>query len=100
IAFRDVSGIDATESSPAIIAQEGSSLKSSVGATYTWDDLDNPNRPTLGFRGQLESERAGLGGDAYFAWIEAHGWYFIPLYEESIVLKLEGNAGPIESYNG
>ena len=99
IAFRDVSGIDATKSSPAIIAQEGSSIKSSVGATYTWDDLDNPIRPTLGFRGQLESEIAGLGGDAYFGRLEARGWYFLPLYEESIVLKLEGNAGHIEGFN-
>jgi outer membrane protein insertion porin family len=100
IAYRDVSGIDATEASPAILAQEGKSLKSSVGATYTWDDLDNPNQPTLGFRGQLESEIAGLGGDAYFGRIEAHGWWFMPLYEESIVLKLEGNAGHIEDFNG
>jgi outer membrane protein insertion porin family len=100
LAYRDVSGIDTTEASPAIIAQEGSSLKSSVGATYTWDDLDSPIRPTLGFRGQIDSEIAGLGGDAYFGRLEAHGWYFIPLYEESIVLKLEGNAGHIEAFNG
>ena len=88
------------DASPAIIAQEGSSWKSSVGATYTWDDLDNPVRPTLGFRGQLESEIAGLGGDAYFGRAEAHGWFFYPLYEESIILKLEGNAGHIEGFNG
>ena len=100
IAYREVSGIDRDEASPAIIAQEGSSLKSSVGATYTWDDIDNPTRPTLGFRGQLESEIAGLGGDAYFGRVEAHGWYFYPLYEESIILKLEGNAGHIEGFNG
>jgi outer membrane protein insertion porin family len=100
LAYRDVDGIDEDEASPAIIAQEGSSIKSSVGAVYTWDDLDNPNRPTLGFRGQLESEVAGLGGDAYFGRVEAHGWYFYPLYEESIILKLEGNAGHIEAFNG
>ena len=100
LAYRNVDGIDQDEASPAIIAQEGSSWKSSVGATYTWDDLDNPTRPTLGFRGQLESEIAGLGGDAYFGRVEARGWYFFPLYEESIVLKLEGNAGHIESFNG
>lgn len=100
LAYRDVDGIDYDHASPAIIAQEGSSIKSSVGATYTWDDLDNPNRPTLGFRGQLESEIAGLGGDAYFGRLEAHGWYFYPLYEESIILKLEGNAGHIEAFNG
>ncbi len=98
LAYRDVSGIDRDEASPAIIAQEGSSLKSSVGANYTWDDIDNPTRPTLGFRGQLESEIAGLGGDAYFGRVEAHGWYFYPLYEELIVLKLEGNAGHIEGF--
>ncbi len=100
LAYRDVDGIDEDEASPAIIAQEGSSIKSSVGATYTWDDLDSPNRPTLGFRGQLDSEIAGLGGDAYYGRLEAHGWYFFPLYEESIVLKLEGNAGHIEAFNG
>jgi outer membrane protein insertion porin family len=100
LAYRDVDGIDYDHASPAIIAQEGSSIKSSVGATYTWDDLDNPNRPTLGFRGQLDSEIAGLGGDTYYGRAEAHGWYFFPLYEESIILKLEGNAGHIEAFNG
>ncbi len=100
LAYRDVSGIDEEHASPAIIAQEGSSIKSSIGATYTWDDLDSPIRPTLGFRGQLESELAGLGGDTYYGRVEAHGWYFLPLYEESIILKLEGNAGHIEAFNG
>jgi outer membrane protein insertion porin family len=100
LAYRDVSGIDDSEASPAIIAQEGSSVKSSIGATYTWDDLDNPNRPSLGFRGQLESEIAGLGGDTYFGRLEARGWYFMPIYEESVILKLEANAGHIEGFNG
>ncbi len=100
LAYRKVDGIDYDHASPAIIAQEGSSIKSSVGATYTWDDLDNPNRPTLGFRGQLDSEIAGLGGDTYYGRVEGHGWYFFPLYEESIILKLEGNAGHIEAFNG
>ena len=100
LAYRDVSGIDADNAAPAIIAQEGAYIKSSLGATLTWDDLDSPVRPTLGFRGQLDSEVAGLGGDTYFGRLEAHGWYFIPLYEESIVLKLEGNAGHIQAFNG
>lgn len=100
LAYRKVNGIDYDSASPAIIDQEGSSWKSSVGATYTWDDLDNPTRPTMGFRGQLDSEIAGLGGDTYYGRAEAHGWYFFPLYEEKIVLKLEGNAGHIEAFNG
>jgi outer membrane protein insertion porin family len=63
---------------------------------YTWDNLDNPVRPTNGFRGQLVGDIAGLGGDVYFGSIEAHGWYFYPLYEEKVVLKIEGNAGHVQ----
>jgi outer membrane protein insertion porin family len=48
----------------------------------------------------LVADIAGLGGDVYYASLEAHGWYFIPLYEESVVLKLEGNAGHMEPLNG
>jgi outer membrane protein insertion porin family len=100
VAWRETEGVDLDVASPAIIAQEGSNIKSSLGATYTWDDLDNPNTPTTGFRGQLDSEVAGLGGDTYFGRLEAHGWYFFPIYEESVVLKIEGNAGHIQAFNG
>ncbi len=100
LAWREISGIDVLDASPAVIAQEGSSWKSAVGATYTWDNLDSPVRPTNGFRGQLVSDIAGLGGDVYYASAEAHAWYFLPVYEESVVLKLEANAGHMESLNG
>ena len=100
VAFRKTKGIDASIAAPAIIAQEGNNWKSSVGATYTWDDLDNPNIPTTGFRGQLDGEVAGLGGTTRYGRLEAHGWYFFPVYEESVVLKLEGNAGHIQSFGG
>ncbi len=99
VIWREIDGIDKDNASPAVIASEGNSLKSYVGATYTWDNLDSPVRPTNGFRGQIETEVAGLGGDVYTASIEGHGWYFLPVYEESIVLKLEANAGHIESLN-
>ena len=99
ITWRDINGIDPSHASPAVIASEGSTFKSFVGATYTWDNLDSPVRPTNGFRGQIETELAGLGGDVYTASLEGHGWYFLPIYEESIVLKLEANAGHIESLN-
>ena len=100
LTYRDISKIDTTTASPAVIGMEGSSLKSYVDTTYTWDNLDSPVRPTNGFRGQLVAEVAGLGGDVYFGSLEAHGWYFIPIYEESVVLKLEGNAGHIEPFGG
>jgi len=97
IAGRDVSGIDPTESSPMVISQEGKSWKSAVTATYTYDDLDNPLKPASGLRAQLETELAGLGGDAQYAAVEGHAWYFVPFWDEKVVLKLEGNAGHIQS---
>ncbi len=100
IAYRSISGIDKKEASPAVIDTEGDSLKSYIEMGYTWDNLDSPVRPTNGFRGQLIGDIAGLGGDVYYGAIEAHGWYFIPLYEESVILKLEANAGHMMSLDG
>ena len=100
LTWREITDVDPTEASPAVIATEGSSLKSFVSASYTWDNLDSPVRPTSGFRGQLVSDIAGLGGDVYYGTLEAHGWYFIPIYEESVVLKLEANAGVMQGFNG
>ena len=96
LTWRNINNISKSNASPAVIETEGETLKSFVSSVYTWDNLDNPAKPTNGFRGQLEAEIAGLGGDIYFGSIEAHGWYFIPLYEDSIVLKLEGNAGQVQ----
>lgn len=96
LTWRQIDNINKDVASPAVIETEGETLKSYVSSTYTWDNLDNPTKPTNGFRGQIEAEIAGLGGDVYFGSVEAHGWYFIPLYEDSIVLKLEGNAGQVQ----
>ena len=96
LTWRSIKGIDKSSASPAVIETEGETLKSFVGSTYSWDNLDNPNRPTNGFRGQLVAEVAGLGGDVYFGSLEAHAWYFVPLYEDAVVLKIEGNAGHVQ----
>jgi outer membrane protein insertion porin family len=96
LTWRSINGISKSSASPAVIETEGETLKSFVASTYTWDNLDNPMRPTNGFRGQLVGEVAGLGGDVYFGSLEAHGWYFYPLYEDKVVLKIEGNAGHVQ----
>jgi outer membrane protein insertion porin family len=92
-AYRDIYGVDITKASPAVIESQGVSYKSSVGLSYIWDNLDNPLNPTTGFRGQIDSELAGIGGDVYTASLETHGWYFLPVYEDSVILKIEGNLG-------
>ncbi len=100
LAYRSVYGIDALTSSPAVLAQNGESWKSAVSASYTYDDLDNPNNPTSGFRGQIVEELAGLGGNTYYSKTELHAFYFIPLFDDQVVVKLEGNAGHIQGIGG
>ncbi len=99
LAYRDVTDINADSAAPAIISQEGTSWKSALSTTYTWDSVDNPARPTSGLRAQLEAEVAGLGGTDKFAGVEGHLWYFVPVVEDSLTLKLEANAGHLESLN-
>jgi outer membrane protein insertion porin family len=97
LAYRDIIDIDRATAAPAIISQEGESWKSSVSATYTWDDIDNPARPTSGLRAQLEAEIAGLGGTDQFVGVEGRMWYFLPLFDERVTVKFEANAGHLES---
>ena len=100
LAYRSIYGIDPLTSSPAVLAQNGESWKSAVSASYTYDDLDNPNNPTSGFRGQIVEELAGLGGNTFYSKTEIHAFYFIPLFDDQVVVKLEGNAGHIQGIGG
>jgi outer membrane protein insertion porin family len=98
-ARRDIFDVD-DDASLAIRDSEGITYKSMVSTTYTYDDLDNPLKPTKGFRAQLVGDLAGLGGDVYYASAEASAWWFRPLINDGIVLKLEGNVGHMEGWNG
>ncbi|MBI2719256.1 MAG: outer membrane protein assembly factor BamA [Rhizobiales bacterium] len=100
LAWRRIDGVDASRAAPAVIASGGSSVKSSISAAYIWDNLDSPVKPTNGFRGELDGEIAGLGGSVRLASVEGHGWYFVPVYEDSVVLKFEGNAGHLQPLGG
>jgi outer membrane protein insertion porin family len=98
LAYRDITGIDTSVASPAVINQGGKSWKSAVSLSYLYDDLDDPSNPKQGFRGQINTEIAGLGGTTYFGKVEAHGWYFMPFFDDNVVVKLEGNAGHIQPF--
>jgi outer membrane protein insertion porin family len=98
-ARRNIFDVD-SDASLAIQDSEGVSYKSMLGVVYTYDDLDNPLKPTKGFRAQLSSDLAGIGGDVYYASAEAAAWYFHPLINDGFILKLEGNVGHMEGWNG
>jgi outer membrane protein insertion porin family len=98
LAYRKITGINKNSASPAVIAQEGESWKSAVSVNYQYDTIDDPSKPTTGIRAQLNTEIAGLGGSTYYGKVEAHGFYFIPFFDDNVVVKLEGNAGYIQPF--
>jgi outer membrane protein insertion porin family len=100
LAYRKTTGVNPLVSAPAIISQEGKEWKSAIAATYTYDDLDNPLKPSSGLRAQIETEIAGLGGTTQYGSVEAHAWYFVPLLDEKVVVKFEANAGHQEAFGG
>ncbi len=96
LARREITIDDGANVSPAILDSEGVTWKSSIASSYVYDDLDNPSRPTKGFRGKGTLEVAGLGGDVYYASLDTSAYYFMPLLFDGVVLKLEANAGHME----
>ncbi|MEM9472017.1 MAG: outer membrane protein assembly factor BamA [Pseudomonadota bacterium] len=100
LTYRDIDVGDVEEASRAIRESEGTDIISKVGLTYVYSDLDHPSRPTSGFRGKVNVEVAGLGGDVEWGKIDASAHYFMPLLFDGVVLKVEGNAGHIEPFPG
>jgi outer membrane protein insertion porin family len=66
---------------------------------YTYDQLDNPLKPTSGYRLQSMNEFAGLGGDVRYASAELAGYYFYPLME-GFVVKFKGTGGHMVGWGG
>ncbi|WP_137392430.1 outer membrane protein assembly factor BamA [Rhodoligotrophos defluvii] len=81
--------------SQAILQSKGTTNISLVGATYVYDMLDNPLNPTSGYRFQLSTDVAGLGGDAQWARAELAGYYFYPIWD-GVVFMARGTAGHME----
>ncbi len=97
---RDIEVNNANEVSQAIANSAGVDYISLFGLKYIYDTIDNPLKPTSGFRFELSEEVAGLGGDVFYFNTEAAAYYFMPLFYEGVVLKLKGTAGHIEGWNG
>ncbi len=97
---RDIDVDDPLSVAPAIAASDGIDYVSLAGARIIYDEIDNPIKPTSGYRLELGEEVAGLGGDVYYFKTEAAAFYFTPLFYDGVILKLKGKAGHIEGFNG
>lgn len=76
--------------------QEGVRDTSAISQRLVFDDRDSSLFPTEGFYGWLDSEFAGIGGDASYVSGKLGGNYYYPVYERSVIFNVLGEVGGIE----
>ena len=79
--------------------QEGKRSTSAVSQRLTYDDRDSTLFPTEGFNAWLDTEGAGLGGDANFVSGDIGASYYIPFFEKKVVLNFLAETGAIYGIN-
>ena len=77
--------------------QEGIRTTSAISQRLTYDTRDSKRFPTDGVRSWIDTELAGLGGNAKFVKGELGTSYFYPI-AESWTLNIVGEAGAVEAY--
>ena len=95
---RDVGGLPAYptcaydgEASIALKGQQGNVLTSLAGVTLAYSTLDNLQRPTNGFYGELKPDIAGIGGDSKFFRVTGDARYYKELWEDVVgFVRLQG----------
>lgn len=78
--------------------QEGDRLTSSVGQRLTYDDRDSTLFPTSGLYSWLDTDVAGLGGDAQYVSGKLGSIYYYSI-AESWIFSVLGETGAITGYN-
>ncbi|WP_120496075.1 outer membrane protein assembly factor BamA [Kiloniella sp. EL199] len=74
--------------------QEGTTIKSAISSTLTYDKLDSRVNPTDGYLLTLENEVAGLGGDVQHLKVSLGGTHYYSFNEE-FILRTRAEVGNI-----
>ena len=96
--FKKLKILNTNRASAAIFEAEGKTLTSLAGLSLIYNDLDNPQAPTLGTFAELKGDVAGLGGDAKFFRTTFDGRYYHPLGWESLIGMLRVQGGHIKAF--
>lgn len=75
--------------------QEGERITSAIGQKLTFDTRDSILFPTEGLYSWLDTEYAGIGGDANYVSGMLGSSYYYPFFERKVVLNLLGEVGGI-----
>lgn len=75
---REITDVD--KNAPLSVQRdEGTSWRSTLGQTLTWDRRDSVLDPREGFLLELDTDVAGLGGNVRFVRAQTEGRYYLPL---------------------
>ncbi|OUS17936.1 outer membrane protein assembly factor BamA [Rhodospirillales bacterium 47_12_T64] len=91
--YIEIQDVD-SDASSLVREQEGTSTKSAVSSTLTYDKLDSRVSPSEGYLLQLENELAGLGGDVQHLKVSLGGTHYYS-FSEDWVLKSRAEVGNI-----
>lgn len=94
----DIRDVD-SDASIFIQLQEGERDTSAISQRLTYDARDSSILPTSGYNFWLNTELAGLGGDAQYVSARTGASYYYPLFD-NVILNVLGEAGGIEGYGG
>jgi outer membrane protein insertion porin family len=80
----------------SISGDEGALLLSEVSYSITQDLRDNRIDPRQGYMWRIIQDLAGLGGDVQYLRSQVRGQYLHPLFFNSVVVGIDGEAGIID----
>lgn len=92
----EIANVD-SDASRYIQDQEGNRLTSAVSQRLTYEDLDSRLFPTDGLSVWIDTELAGLGGDAEYVSGKLGGSYYVPI-AKNWVFNLLGETGVVAGY--
>lgn len=97
IETNEIDNVDAS-ASRFVRDQVGERVTSAVSQTLTYNDLDSNLFPTDGYKLWLQTEVAGLGGDAKYVSGKTGATYYYPITKK-VTLNVLGEVGAIEGYS-
>ena len=100
LSSEDLSNVGSTTSTSSQILQDesGSAVRSSVGATYTWDDRNSGLHPKGGMMFQVGNEVSGLGGDVKVVQTTVRALAETKVLNGDATLRASFEGGAITSY--
>ncbi|GJL84848.1 MAG: outer membrane protein assembly factor BamA [Micavibrio sp.] len=93
----EITDVSAT-ASRFVMEQRGVRDTSAIGQRTTYENVDSKQFPTEGWLLWLDTEIAGLGGDAKYVSGKTGASWFHPIWDQ-VVVNLLGETGAIEGYS-